>query len=144
MGDRRLIVVPVLGIVLSACGFSSSGHEASGRSPSGHPSSGDEVVPACCVPPQDAKVTGVLLGVGGPVRTAAQHWPGTIRVRGAGFTTIRTDSRGHFSAELAAGTYRFTATSPSYDAGKGECRAQGPVRLRAHHTTHVLVVCQMK
>jgi hypothetical protein len=84
------------------------------------------------------------VGIGGPVGAAVQHWSGTIRVSGTGFTTLRTDDRGHFSARLAAGSYRFTATSPSYDDGLGECNTLGPVRLRSHHTTHVRVVCQLK
>jgi hypothetical protein len=132
--DRRLVILPILAILLTACTSSSSRDSLSGG----------EVEPACCPPPQDATVSGVLVGVGGPARAAVQHWSGTIHVSGAGFTTLRTDSRGHFSADLAPGTYRFTATSPSYDEGRGECMAPGPVRLRSHATVHVRVLCQLK
>ncbi len=89
-------------------------------------------------------MVGSLVGVGGPAGTATRHWPGTIRVNGIVLTSLRTDGRGHFSGILTAGTYRFTATSPSYDGGRVECSALGPVRLHAHRTTHVRVLCQLR
>jgi hypothetical protein len=101
-------------------------------------------MPACCRPADDARISGVLVGVGGPVGTAVQHWAGTIHLKGPVPTDVHTDSRGRFSQPVPAGPYRVTATSPSYDGGRGECRIAGPLRLRAHHTTHVRVVCQMK
>ncbi len=132
----RLHIVPLLGCalglaltVVTACDSRS-------------PSSSQAV--ACCAPASNARVIGLLVGIGGPSGTAVQHWAGTIRVLGHTRTTVRTDGRGHFSIRLAAGRYRFVATSPTYDGGRGECRAAGPVRLRSHHTTRVRVVCQLK
>jgi hypothetical protein len=86
----------------------------------------------------------VLVGIGGPVRTAVQHWPGTVHLKGTVLTDFGTDPRGRFSTAVPAGTYPVTATSPSYDGGRGECRVPGGVRLSADHTTHVRVVCQLK
>jgi hypothetical protein len=86
----------------------------------------------------------VLVGIGGPVRTAVQHWSGTVHLEGRVLTDLRTDARGRFSQAVPAGTYRVTATSPSYDGGRAESRVQGRVRLSADHTTHVRVVCQLK
>jgi hypothetical protein len=101
-------------------------------------------VSACCAPSADARVTGVLVGIGGPAGAGSQHWAGTIHVRGRAFTTTRTDRHGHFSLRLPAGRYRFTATSPSYDGGRAVCRAAHPVRLVSHRTTRVRVICQLK
>ncbi len=126
--SRFLVAAPALGLMLTACGHSSS----------------SQVVPACCPAPRDAQVSGVLVGIGGPAGTAPQHWAGTIHVRGDAFTTTRTDDQGYFSLRLPAGRYRFTATSPSYDGGRAECRAVHPVRLLSHRSAHVRVVCQMK
>jgi hypothetical protein len=130
MGHPRLLLAPILGLlitVLTACGHSSS-----------------RVEPACCPPENDSRVSGVLVGIGGPSATAVQHWPGTIRVRGTVFSRFGTDAHGHFSQALPAGTYRFTATSPSYESGHATCQASRAVRLRKHHTTHVRVVCQLR
>ena len=124
--DRRLVFLSMLGILLTACSSSSPRESPSGA----------EVKPACCPLPLDAKVSGVLVGIGGPVRTAARHWEGTIHARGSLLTrTFRTDGRGHFVARLAAGTYRFTATSPSYDDGNGRvpCPGTRPVALAPRH-----------
>jgi hypothetical protein len=132
---RALLAAPVIGLVLTACGHASS---SQGPAPVG------ENVVACCAAPSDAHVSGVLMGIGGPAGADPQHWAGTIEVSGRVFTTIRTDSRGHFSRRLPAGTYRFNATSPSYDDGQVLCRAATPVRLVAHRTTHVRVICQLK
>ena len=87
---------------------------------------------------------GRLVGIGGPVGTAVRHWSGTVLAKGPERRALRTDDDGRFSTTLVAGTYRFTATSPSYDGGQGECSAEGAVRLRSHHTTYVRVVCQLK
>ncbi len=89
-------------------------------------------------------MSGVLVGIGGPSGTAVRHWAGAIRIRGRHYARVRTDDQGRFTARLAPGSYRITGTSASYGGGKGECRASGRVRLRAHHTTHVRVVCQLK
>ncbi len=130
---RRLLVLPPILVValtmLTGCHGSSSEGE-----------------PACCPPPQhhDAHVSGVLVGIGGPAPGAPRHWAGTIQVHGTDDATFDTDDQGRFSRALPAGTYRFTATSPSYDGGHGTCQATGRVRLRAHRTAHVRVICQLK
>jgi hypothetical protein len=133
MHRRWLIVSSILGILLTACDGSSPDHS----------SSSVDVVPACCVT-RNTQVSGALVGIGGPVGAATQHWAGTVRVEGPVVTTFHTDDRGHFSEDLPIGTYRFSATSPSYDGGKGECRASRPVRLGSHHTAHVRIICQLK
>ena len=135
-----LVLGPVLGPVLTACGD----HASTSPRGSGSPTSSVDVMPACCAARRDAHVSGVLIGIGGPVATAVQHWAGMVHVSGRTFASVRTDARGHFSLALPAGTYRFSATSPSYDDGHAECRARDAVRLRADRTTHVRVVCELK
>ena len=100
--------------------------------------------PCVAAPQEDARVIGRLVGIGGPVGTAVRHWSGTVLAKGSERRALRTDDDGRFSTTLVAGTYRFTATSPSYDGGQGECSAEGAVRLRSHHTTYVRVVCQLR
>lgn len=130
MSLRLTVLRPVLGVLLTlltACHGKTS-----------------QVEPACCPPKHDARASGALVGIGGPSATAVQHWQGTIHVRGSDSSSFDTDAHGRFSVALPAGTYRFTATSPAYDGGRGRCEASGRIRLRAHHTTHVQVVCQLK
>lgn len=124
---RALLVLPVLGLALTGCGHTSS-----------------SAVTACCPASPDATVTGVLVGVGGPVGAGVQHWAGTIQLRGRASSTVSTDDRGHFTVVLPPGVYRLRGTSPQYDEGRGSCAAPHPVRLRAHRTTHVRVVCQLR
>jgi hypothetical protein len=142
VSNPRLLILATLGILLAACSSSTSTSTSSSES-SSHRSSSS--ITDCCAPSRpDARVVGSLVGIGGPVGTAVQHWTGTIHIGSTGSTTLQTDDRGRFSAHLKPGTYRFTATSPSYDDGTAECRASGPVRLRAHEITHVRVICQLK
>jgi hypothetical protein len=129
------LIVPLL----TGCG---SHHSDASHSPSGSPS--PTPVTACCPAPRDAHVSGVLVGVGGPSSADVQHWAGIIHVHGRVFSTVPTDGRGHFSMRLPAGSYRFTATSPSYDGGRVACRATHAVRLLSHDTSHVRVLCQLK
>jgi hypothetical protein len=136
--DMRLLVAITLGLVLTACGHSSSSPH------SVLPSISSGVAPACCASRHDARVDLALVGIGGVAASLTQHWAGTIHVAGGRYTTARTDRRGHAHLALPAGRYTFTATSPSYDGGRGECRALRPVRLLAHRTTHVRVICQLK
>ena len=123
----RLLLLPFLGLLLSACGHTSS-----------------PAVPACCAPADDASVAGVLVGSGGPVGAGRRHWAGTISTSGPWFTSVETDARGRFTLRLPHGVYRFTATSPQYDDGHGACTSLHQVRVRAHRTTHVRVVCQLR
>jgi hypothetical protein len=134
MRSRVMVLARTVAVLLAAAALTGC-HEASPRKE-----------PACCPPsPQhQASVSGVLVGIGGPAAVPPRHWAGTIRVRGSAVATFDTDDHGHFSRVLPAGTYRFTATSPSYDGGHGTCRAEGRVRLRAHHPAHVRVVCQLR
>ena len=121
-----LLLLPALGLVASGCGHSSSHTEV-----------------ACCPPPSDARVAGVLVGVGGPPGAGTQHWRGTIHVHGRVSTEVETDRRGRFTLTLPPGRYLLTGTSPSYDDGRGVCRA-GEIRVAAHRTGQVRVVCQLK
>ncbi len=124
---RALVLLPVVGLVLTACGHT--------RAPA---------APACCSAPDDSSVTGVLIGVGGPAGSRPQPWAGTVSARGDRSTTVDTDAHGHFSLSLPPGVYRFTATSPQYDDGRGSCAATRPVTVRAHRPTHVRVVCPLR
>jgi hypothetical protein len=130
-----LLIAPLL----AGCGshHASTSHRASG-SPDPTPAI------ACCFAPRGAEVSGVLVGIGGPSSTDVQHWAGTIRAHGRVLSTVRTDARGHFSMRLPAGSYRFTATSPSYDGGRAACRATPVVRVLPHEPSHVRVICQLR
>jgi hypothetical protein len=124
---RALVVLPAVALVLTACAPTSS-----------------PAASACCPRPDDATVTGVLVGVGGPGGASPQAWAGTISIHGTWSTTVDTDADGHFSLRLPHGRYRVTGTSPRYDDGHGACAALGKVRVRAQRTSYVRVVCQLR
>jgi hypothetical protein len=120
---RLLIPLAALGLAATGCGHTTS-HDGSATA--------------------DARVSGALVGIGGPPGAGPQHWSGTIHVLGTVDTVARTDGRAHFSVQLPAGRYRFTATSPSYDDGKALCTAPHPVRVAAHQQVQVQVICQLR
>lgn len=78
-------------------------------------------------------VNGVLQMVGGPAGMGPDPAPGRVTFvsdRGKGDTTsVPTKADGTFALELSAGSYAVTGTSPSY--GKGPCRADGVVAVKA-------------
>ena len=123
---RALLVLPVLAVVLTACGTTSTSSE-----------------PACCAPPGPATVSGSS-SRGGPAGARPQHWSGTISITGHRHATAHTDGQGHFDVTLSPGRYRITGTSPSFDSGRGTCTAQGTVRVRPHRITFVRVVCPLR
>jgi hypothetical protein len=126
-GMRRvLLVLLALVWVASACGSASS--------------TTTEI--ACCAPAADARVVGMLVGIGGPAGAPVPHWQGTVSATGRGHLTVDTDPRGRFSLRLTPGVYRFTATSPTYAAGT--CAAATPVHVRPHRTTRVRIVCPLR
>ncbi len=53
-------------------------------------------------------------------------------------------SQGAFVIHLHPGTYKVTATSPDYNAGKGLCAAPAPVRVTDGGLASVKVYCQIK
>jgi hypothetical protein len=82
---------------------------------------------------RDEMVTGTLVSVGGPAPGSPVPLPGHVTAIGRDGDRVRTvtvSKSGKFTMRLAAGTYRFTGTSPRIDSGHLACRAT--------HRIHVL------
>jgi len=79
-------------------------------------------------PPVLIEVTGQLVEVGGPAPGPPRGVPGAVRFTGQGRpVSVDTDAGGHFTVELAPGTYTVTGTSPLYGDGQYTCRADAPL-----------------
>ena len=56
---------------------------------------------------------------------------------------VRVGPSGNFRVKLVPGVYRFVGRSPSFDDGKRDCLAGGPVRLTLHMALGVLLGCMV-
>ena len=97
----------------------------------------------------DEVTTGTLEGqvvyVGGPAAGSPRPLAGgAVMLEGAERTTATMSQQGHFSAEVEAGVYVVTATSPDYKSGGAVCEAAHPVRVSAGKVSSVEVFCQVR
>lgn len=93
-----------------------------------------------------SRVTGRLLGVGGPPGATPSTWAGTITLRSEQATYhAEAGDDGRFEVAVAPGRYRITGRSPSFDGGQAGCNPLRPfITLRPGRTARVDVLCQMK
>ena len=103
------------------------------------------VVPlgACSAIPTQGTIRGTMVTVGGPSTGAREALSeGTVTLAGHESLTLTIDSSGSFSADVPAGDYEVTGSSPQ--APGLVCRASGSVRVEPGATTQVEVVCRIK
>lgn len=124
-------------VLLSTCAAAALGSACAGGSGATHPTPGTAA---------DGVIHGRLLAVGGPPGISPRPLPGKVKAVGAGSTshvaTVTAD--GSFRINVAPGTYALTGTSPLYDSGHAQCRAQQPVRVSAGEAVTADVYCQEK
>jgi hypothetical protein len=58
--------------------------------------------------------------------------------------TVRVGPNGKWAIKLVPGVYRFVGRSPSFDDGKRDCLAGGPVTVALHTAWVVLLGCMVR
>jgi hypothetical protein len=92
------------------------------------------------------RISGKLLGVGGPAPGLSLGWSGTVHLTNPASKFVLTAGpHGFFAGQVDPGRYRVVGHSPSYNGGLAACNPLHPyVTVRAHQTVRVNVLCQMK
>jgi hypothetical protein len=89
-------------------------------------------------------VTGHLKGVGGPAGAFAQHWRGTIHVKGPVHMDVATDAHGRFQLRLPPGHYVLTGHSPQFGDDQYPCQARDSLVVTKGAPVRMDVLCEMK
>src|SRR5690606_18424030 len=76
-------------------------------------------------------VAGRLLLVGGPSGTEPRPLSGSLQILGSNGSVLRAEigKTGRFAIQLPPGSYRVTAHSPAYLAGKATCATEPAITV---------------
>jgi len=125
------------GVLLGLCAAAPLGSACAGGSGAAHPTPGTATA---------GVIHGRLVAEGGPQGVSPRPLPGQVNAVGAGtashVATVTAD--GSFRLSVAPGTYTLTGTSPLYNAGHVQCRAQQPVSVSAGQAVTADIYCQEK
>jgi hypothetical protein len=100
-----------------------------------------------CSEIQHGSIVGTLTMDGGPAPGISTAIPGTVTISNTdtgAVTTAAVDNDGHFAADVPAGTYTLSATSPRYNDNRSDCHAVEPVNVTQGETSTVDISCTMK